>query len=104
MKSKVNAKVFTKYSEQILRLRKDSRLFASHSNLYSALFICWQQSGCINPFQVSRRILMTYSNIASIATYHKCIKDLHTLGYIVYRPSYHPVNGSSIQWPASVPL
>ena len=102
MKSTVKAEVFTKYRKQILRLKQDQRLFASHSNLYYALFICWQQCGCINPFQVSRRMLMSYSNISSIATYHKCIKDLHAFGYIVYCPSYHPVNGSSVQWPASI--
>ncbi|MBS1525844.1 MAG: hypothetical protein JST19_09370 [Bacteroidetes bacterium] len=41
---------------------------------------------------------MVYSKIASTATYHKYIKQLDKFGYIRYRPSYHPVKGSSIEW------
>jgi hypothetical protein len=39
---------------------------------------------------------MAYSKIASIATYHKCIKKLDEYGYISYKPSYHPRLGSQI--------
>jgi hypothetical protein len=46
-------------------------------------------------------VLMGYSRIASVATYHKCIRELDEYGYIGYQPSYHPVNGSLIYWPDS---
>lgn len=39
---------------------------------------------------------MHFSRIKSIATYHKCLKELMDFGYISYEPSYHPVNASSI--------
>jgi hypothetical protein len=39
---------------------------------------------------------MRLSHIRSIATYHKVIKELHAFGYIIYKPSYRPKNGSTI--------
>ncbi|MCD8741975.1 hypothetical protein LT679_15280 [Mucilaginibacter roseus] len=43
---------------------------------------------------------MAYSKIVSIATYHKCIRELDAYGYISYQPSYHPKLGSQVYWPA----
>ncbi len=34
--------------------------------------------------------------ISSKATYHKCLKNLHNLGYINYEPSYNPFKGSHV--------
>jgi len=93
---------FKVYNERAMKIKKDPRLFISHSSLYNALFICLQQNGGITPFPVNRRVLMSYSNIASTATYHKCIKKLVELGYISYSPSYHPVKGSLISWQEEV--
>jgi hypothetical protein len=42
---------------------------------------------------------MAFSKIASIATYHKCIRELDEYGYIHYQPSFHPAKGSLIYWP-----
>ena len=39
---------------------------------------------------------MRISKIGSKATYHKCIKNLHTLGYIKYAPSYNPFKSSQV--------
>jgi hypothetical protein len=39
---------------------------------------------------------MRISKISSKATYHKCLKNLHALGYIDYQPSYNPVRGSHV--------
>jgi hypothetical protein len=93
---------FKVYNERVMKMKKDPHLFISHSSLYNALFICLQQNGGITPFSVNRRILMSYSNIASTATYHKCIKKLVELGYIKYSPSYHPIKGSLISWQEEV--
>ncbi|WP_454803175.1 hypothetical protein [Mucilaginibacter phyllosphaerae] len=49
---------------------------------------------------MTRRELMAFSKIASIATYHKCIRELDAFGYIRYQPSYHPKLGSRVYWPA----
>jgi hypothetical protein len=39
---------------------------------------------------------MQISKISSKATYHKCLKNLHTLGYINYQPSFNPFRGSHV--------
>jgi hypothetical protein len=87
------------YAERVRQMGKNPHLLATHVSLYNALFACWQRSGYNNPFPVSRRMLMSYSRIASTSTYHKCIKELETFEYIHYYPSYHPVKGSLVEWP-----
>jgi len=39
---------------------------------------------------------MNNSKIGSLATYHKCIKELDAFGYIVYKPTYNSYIGTSI--------
>ena len=39
---------------------------------------------------------MLVSKIGSKSTYHKCLKELHEKGFIVYHPSYNPLKGSLI--------
>jgi len=39
---------------------------------------------------------MRISKIRSKATYHKCLKNLHSSGYIDYQPSYNPFQGSQV--------
>lgn len=39
---------------------------------------------------------MRISKISSRATYHKCLKNLHSQGYINYEPSYNPFKGSHV--------
>lgn len=40
--------------------------------------------------------MMKTSRIASKATYHKCIKELQSMGFIEYLPSYNPYSGSEV--------
>ncbi|MDO3643733.1 hypothetical protein [Mucilaginibacter sp. L3T2-6] len=94
-----NQKETADYSKWIRRMATDGRMLATHVSLFTALFICWHRSEFNSPFAVNRRELMNLSKIASIATYHKCIKELDRFGYIRYQPSYHPKNGSLIYWP-----
>jgi hypothetical protein len=89
------------YTVLVRRMGKDSRLLATHISLFTAMFICWQRNGFVQPFSVSRKELMAFSKIASVATYHKCIKELDHNGYIRYQPSYHPTAGSLIYLPGS---
>ncbi|MDN3551014.1 hypothetical protein [Mucilaginibacter aquaedulcis] len=99
MKPIVKTKEMAAYAERVRQMGKNPHLLATHVSMYAALFVCWQRSGYSNPFPVSRQLLMSYSRIASTATYHKCIKELETFGYICYYPSYHPVKGSLVEWP-----
>jgi hypothetical protein len=82
----------------IIRMGSDSRLLSTHISILTAIFICWHHSGFREPFSVTRRKLMAYSKIASIATYHKCIRELIIFMYIRYQPSYHPHKGSLVWW------
>jgi hypothetical protein len=99
MKSVIISHEIAHYTKWVRRMAKDQRLLATHISLYTALFICWQRQGFAQPFAVCRRELMGFSKIASIATYHKCIKELDEYDYIHYQPSYHPKLGSQIYWP-----
>lgn len=87
------------YTVLVRRMGKDPRLLATHVSLFTAMFVCWQRNGFIQPFSVSRKELMAFSKIASVATYHKCIRELDDNGYISYQPSYHPKIGSLIYLP-----
>jgi len=73
----------------------DPRLRAVHICLYAAIaFHCIKASR--NQIQISRRTLMRYARIKSIATYHSCIRDLARYGHIDYHPSFHPLRASHI--------
>lgn len=40
---------------------------------------------------------MRISKICSKATYHKCMRELHEKGYVIYEPSYNPFRGSLVR-------
>ena len=89
------------YGNLLRRMSIDERLNATHVSLFTGLFVHWQRNGYASPFAITRKEMMVFSKIASIATYHKCIKELDAYGYIRYQPSYHPKLGSQVYWPAS---
>lgn len=78
------------------RVIQDHTLNPTHISLYIALFQFWNFNRFKNPISISRDELMRISKIASKATYHKCLKNLHSLGYIDYQPSYNPFKGSQV--------
>jgi len=78
------------------RIADDERLNTSHISLCFALIICWNDQKHKLPFKISRRTLMSYGKIASISTYHICIKDLTSLGFISYAPSYNSYQGTLV--------
>ena len=100
MRSSISAQELAGYSKLLKRMRGDSSLNTTHVSLFTALFVHWQSNCFASPFAVTRRELMAFSKIASIATYHKCIRELDAFGYIRYQPSYHPKLGSQVYWPA----
>jgi len=69
----------------------------SHVSLYIALFTMWNYSHFKNPISISRKEVMTVSKIGSKHTYHKCLKDLHKMGFLKYFPSHNPMKGSLIE-------
>ena len=78
------------------RMADDERLNTSHISLCFALIICWNDQKHKLPFKISRRILMDYSKIGSISTYHICIRDLISFGLIRYAPSYDSYQGTLV--------
>src|SRR5688572_16314119 len=80
----------------INRVASDERLRPIHISLYFALCHSWIVSKFERHYHVSRRQLMRLSRIQSKSTYHKAISELADLGYISYRPSFHPKEGSEI--------
>ena len=88
-----------KLAQQVDRFLKkaanDDRLLPSHISLFMAMFY-YSPDKPADHFQISRKKLMRFSRIKSIATYHKCIKELVAYGYIDYQPSYVPYRASSV--------
>src|SRR5690554_1182836 len=78
------------------RVIKDKTHNPTHVSLYMALFQFWNFNRFKNPISISRDEVMRISKIASKATYHKCLKNLHSLGYIDYQPSFNPFKGSQV--------
>lgn len=77
-------------------LSKDSRITVWHIGMYSAFIQLWHHNGCQNPVPITRRKVLELSRIGNIVTYHKCIKELESYGYIKYEPSYNPYSGSRV--------
>ncbi|MEN2436482.1 hypothetical protein AAH994_13780 [Weeksellaceae bacterium A-14] len=79
------------------RIVQDEHLLPSHISMYVSLFQFWSLAHYKNPFRISREAIMESSKIRSLATYHKCIKELHHAGFIIYTPSYDPYRGSLVE-------
>ena len=75
----------------------DDRLNPTHISLYMALFQEWNSSRFANEFYVNRRDLMLASKIGSKSTYHRCVTNLDSWGYLSYYPSNNPYKGSKIK-------
>lgn len=78
------------------KVTNDKTLNPTHISLYIALFQFWNCNRFKNPISISRDEVMRISKISSKATYHKCLKGLHSQGYIKYEPSYNPFKGSHV--------
>jgi len=76
----------------------DDRITPYHVSIYMALLSKWQSVECAKYFYISRRYIMKAAKVNSLATYHKCIKELVSFGYIHYGPSYNPKQGSRIEF------
>ena len=79
------------------RVIEDDRLNPSHISMYVSLFQLWSSNHFQNSFRISREEVMKLSKIKSIATYHKCIRELCDAGFIIYLPSYDSYKGSLIE-------
>ncbi|HZH97170.1 MAG TPA: hypothetical protein VEY06_14860 [Flavisolibacter sp.] len=77
-------------------VRFDHRLGATHVSVYMALYAYWSQNDFQSPLPITRQEVMQAAKISGLATYHKCMRDLHAYGYIRYEPSFHPARHSQV--------
>lgn len=84
-------------SNFIVKASANEKIQFSHISLFLAIYNRWEVSEFMHPIKITRRMLMNDSKIKSVATYHRCITDLDSLGFIEYEPSYHP-KGSLVFW------
>jgi len=75
---------------------EDASIKPTHISLFMSLCQFWCANKFINPINIHRTEVMSLSKIASIATYHKCIRELHDKGYIKYLPSNNPFKSSMV--------
>ena len=80
-----------------LAVKNDHRICTTHISLYMALYHFYILNSFTNPVPITRRTLMDLAKINGLATYHKCIRELHDFGYIQYTPSYNPATNSHVQ-------
>lgn len=78
------------------KINNEANLNPTHISLYLALFQCWNVNRFKNPTGISREEIMKASKINSKATYHKCMKELELLGFMVYNPTFNPHSSSNI--------
>jgi archaellum component FlaD/FlaE len=78
------------------KINYESNLNPTHISLYLALFQCWNVNRFKNPTGISREEIMKSSKIHSKATYHKCMKELELLGFMVYNPTFNPHSCSNV--------
>lgn len=76
---------------------KDRRLNVWHFALLSAILYLGYRQGERKIIKVSRSKIMLLSHIETFPTYHKYFKQLQQMGYITYKPSYHPGYRSEVE-------
>jgi hypothetical protein len=70
-------------------IANDPRIGVSHISLYCALLQNSGKGDNDSIIPVIKSELMKAAKISGLATYHRCIRDLHEYGYIKYQPSYN---------------
>ncbi|WP_338034476.1 hypothetical protein [Lacinutrix algicola] len=62
-----------------------------------ALFQLWNLNRFPEVLYINRQEIMRLSKIGSKATYHRCLRQLNDLEYIIYLPSHNPYKGSQVK-------
>ena len=84
------------FSTAFVQISNDDRVTVWHISIYIAILFIWYENGYKNPVPVTRKWIMRLAHISSIATYHKCIRELQEFGYLIYSPSFNPSVGSRV--------
>lgn len=78
------------------RIERDGRISITHIGIFAALLQYRLEHANTNPIQAFSREIMEIAKISAPTTYHKCIRELHDYGYIVYQPSFKSNYASKI--------
>ncbi len=74
---------------------KDTNISPSHIAIYNALLFVWSEQK-IMPLSVTRKRIMYLAKVRGTATFAKVIRDLNTMGYLSYIPSFDPSGKTQI--------
>lgn len=83
--------------EYVATFEKDTKLNVWHFSLLNAILYLGFRQGEYKNIRVSRSKIMSLSHINTLPTYHKYFKQLQEMGYIKYKPSYHPGYRSEVE-------
>lgn len=74
----------------------DERISSNHISIYLALFKNANDNRFENPFPIYRPEIMKAAKITSFSTYTRCLQQLHEWGYIQYKTSNNPKQGTLV--------
>ena len=74
----------------------DQRMTTTHVSLYMALVYQWTLNQYANPLLIERNAVMNLAKISGMATYFKCIHNLHEYGIIRYVAARHRYMRSAV--------
>jgi hypothetical protein len=95
--NQTNSKIEDSIIEHLSIYMDDPKLNVWHLAILTAILSLGYRQGESQKIKVSRSKIMALSHINTIPTYHKYFKQLQELGYIKYKPSYHPGNRSEVE-------
>lgn len=85
------------FQNYIRFFERDAGLNVWHFALLSAILHLGYRQKQSKFIKVSRSKIMALSHIKTLPTYHKYFKELQVMGYIRYKPSYHPGYRSEVE-------
>jgi len=74
----------------------DIRLNSHHICIYIVLLHFWNKNRFVSPLMISKEDMLHYTKFGSTHTYYRCIKELHTWGYITYVAGKNAIQKSQI--------
>lgn len=72
------------------KAQADNRITATHISLYRTLLHEMFCAACYDQLLLRPDLIMRILKISSRVTYHRCMRTLHSYGYIIYEPSFRP--------------
>lgn len=77
-------------------IQNDFRIGKTHIVIYTSILYHWRRLGSPTPLKVFSREIMAIAKIEACSTYHRCLKDLDSFGYLRYQPSFKKNEASSL--------